>query len=114
VIVIFFACGIFGAVIYAGLTGDDRPLIGGFPSAYGLIGAYTFILWVRLKSTGQNEYQAFSLIGFLMGLQLFFGIFFEVGMDWVAEVAGFVFGFVITPALVPGAFGRLLDRMRQR
>ncbi|MEM9427176.1 MAG: rhomboid family intramembrane serine protease, partial [Pseudomonadota bacterium] len=42
VLVIFFACGIFGALIYAGLVGDDRPLIGGFPSVYGLIGAYTF------------------------------------------------------------------------
>ena len=114
VIVLFFACGIFGAVIYAGLVGDDRPLVGGFPSVYGLIGAYTFILWVRLKATGENEFQAFSLIGFLLALQLFFGIFFNVGMDWVAEVAGFIFGFVLTPALVPGAFGRLLDRLRQR
>lgn len=114
VLVLFFACGIFGAVIYAGLVGDDRPLIGGFPSAYGLIGAYTFILWVRFKAAGENEYQAFTLIGFLMGIQLFFGIFFEVGYDWVAEIAGFVFGFVLTPALVPGAFGRFLDRMRNR
>lgn len=114
VLVIFFACGIFGALIYAGLVGDDRPLIGGFPSVYGLIGAYTFVLWARLKATGENEWQAFTLIGFLMGIQLFFGIFFNVGWDWVAEIAGFVFGFFLTPALVPGAFRRFLDRMRQR
>lgn len=114
VIVLFFACGIFGAVVYAGLTGSERPLIGGFPSAYGLIGAYTFLLWVNFKAAGQNEYQAFSLIAFLMGLQLFFGIFFEVGYDWVAEIAGFAFGFVLTPALVPGALRRFLERMRQR
>ncbi len=114
VIVLFFACGVFGAVIYAGLVGDDRPLVGGFPSVYGLIGAYSFILWVRFKSMGQNEWQAFSLIGFLLGIQLFFGIFFDVGWDWVAELAGFIFGFVLTPALVPGAFRRFLDRMRQR
>lgn len=114
VIVIFFACGVFGAVIYAGLIGDDRPLVGGFPSVYGLIGAYTFILWVQFKAAGQNEWQAFSLIAFLMGIQLFFGIFFDVGWDWVAEIAGFVFGFVLTPVLVPGAFRRFLDRMRQR
>lgn len=114
VLILFFACGIFGAVIYAGLVGDSRPLVGGFPSAYGLIGAYTFLLWVRFRATGENEWQAFTLIGFLMAIQLFFGIFFEVGWDWVAEVAGFVFGFVVTPALVPGAFRRFLDRMRQR
>ena len=114
VIVLFFACGIFGAVIYAGLVGDDRPLVGGFPSVYGLIGAYTFLLWVRYKAAGENEWQAFTLIGFLMGIQLFFGIFFQVGWDWVAEIAGFIVGFVLTPALVPGAFRRFLDRMRQR
>lgn len=114
VLIIFFACGVFGALVYAGLVNDARPLVGGFPSVYGLIGAYTFVLWVRLKATGENEWQAFSLIGFLMGIQLFFGIFFEVGWDWVAEVAGFVFGFVLTPALVPGAFRRFLDRIRQR
>lgn len=114
VLILFFACGIFGALIYAGVVGDDRPLVGGFPSAYGLIGAYTFLLWVRYKAAGENEWQAFTLIGFLMGIQLFFGIFFQVGWDWVAEIAGFVFGFVLTPALVPGAFRRMLNRLRQR
>lgn len=114
VLILFFACGIFGALVYAGLVGDDRPLVGGFPSAYGLIGAYTFLLWVRFKAAGENEWQAFTLIGFLMGLQLIFGILFEVGWDWVAEIAGFAFGFALTPALVPGAFRRFLDRMRQR
>lgn len=114
VIVLFFACGIFGALVYAGLTGTERPLVGGFPSAYGLIGGYTFLLWVNFKAAGENEYRAFTLIGFLMALQLFFGIFFDVGFDWVAEIAGFAMGFVLTPALVPGAFGRFLDRMRRR
>ena len=113
VLILFFACGIFGAIVYAGFVGDDRPLVGGFPSVYGLIGAYTFLLWVRYGAMGQNQYQAFTLIGFLMGIQLFFGIFFTVGYDWVAEVAGFAFGFVLTPALVPGAFQRFVDR-RQR
>ncbi len=114
VIVIFFACGIFAALIYGGVVGDTRPLIGGFPSVYGLIGAYTFLLWIRYKAMGENEWQAFTLIGFLMGIQLFFGIFFEVGWEWVAEIAGFAFGFVLTPALVPGAFRRFLNKMRQR
>lgn len=114
VLILFFSCGIFGAVVYSGLIGGSLPLVGGFPSVYGLIGAYTFLLWVRFGAMGKNQYQAFTLIGFLMGLQLFFGIFFEVGYDWVAEIAGFLFGFVLTPVLVPGAFRRFLDRMRQR
>ncbi|MDA8584881.1 rhomboid family intramembrane serine protease [Rhodobacteraceae bacterium] len=114
VLVIFFACGIFGAIVYAGLTGDDRPLVGGYPSVYGLIGAYTFLLWVGLGAAGENQYRAFTLIGFLLGLQLFFGLVFGTGSDWVAEVAGFALGFLLTPALAPGAFKRFMQRMRQR
>lgn len=114
VLVLFFACGIFGAVIYAGLAGSDHPLVGGFPSVYGLIGAYTFLLWVGLGAAGENQYRAFTLIGFLMGIQLIFGVLFGSSNDWVAELAGFALGFVLTPALAPGAFRRFLDRMRQR
>ncbi len=114
VLVLFFACGVFGALVYAGLTGDDRPLVGGFPSVYGLIGAYTFILWVSYGAVGESQYRAFTLIGFLMGIQLIFGVLFGSSNDWVAEVAGFALGFLITPALAPGAFRRFLERMRQR
>ena len=114
VLTLFFACGVFGALIYAGLTGDDRPLVGGFPSVYGLIGAYTFFMWVGLGAAGENQYRAFSLIGFLMGIQLIFGVLFGSSNDWVAEIAGFALGFVLTPALAPGAFRRFLQRMRQR
>ena len=114
VLTLFFACGVFGALIYAGLTGDDRPLLGGFPSVYGLIGAYTFLMWVGLGAAGENQYRAFTLIGFLMGIQLIFGVLFGSSNDWVAEIAGFALGFVLTPALAPGAFRRFLMRMRQR
>lgn len=114
VVVLFFACGIFGALIYAGLTGDARPLVGGFPSVYGLIGAYTFFLWVGYGAVGESQYRAFTLIGFLMGIQLVFGVLFGASNDWVAEIAGFALGFLITPALAPGSFRRFLDRLRHR
>ena len=114
VLVLFFACGIFGALIYTGLTGTDRPLAGGFPSVYGLIGAYTFLLWVGYGAVGENQYRAFTLIGFLLGIQLIFGMLFGSSPDWVAEIAGFALGFVLTPALAPGAFRRFVERMRGR
>lgn len=114
VLVIFFASAICGALIYAGLTGDPRPLVGGYPGVYGLIGAYTFLLWTRFGALGENQYRAFTLIGFLLGIQLIFGGIFGSTMDWVAEIAGFLVGFVITPVLAPGGFRRLLARMRHR
>ncbi len=114
VLILFFVCGAFGALVFAGLVGSDYPLAGGFPSVYGLIGAYTFLLWVGLGAQGQNQAGAFSLIAMLMAIQLVFGLIFGSNHDWVAEVAGFAMGFVLTPALAPGAFRRFVSRVRQR
>ena len=114
VLVLFFCCGAFGALIFAGLTSDEFPLIGGFPSVYGLIGAYTFLLWIGYGATGQNQYRAFTLIGFLLGIQLGFAIIFGGSNDWVADAAGFALGFVLAPAFARGAFRGFLDRMRRR
>ena len=113
-IITFFACAIAGALAFAVLTNTEEVLIGGYPAVYGLIGTYTFILWVRLGQTGQNQMQAFSLIAVLMGIQLIFGLFFSVGFSWIAEVVGFATGFLIAPLVAPGGFRRFLDKMRQR
>lgn len=114
VLTIFVVCGAFGGLVYAGLVGGDWPLAGGYPSVYGLIGAYTFLLWVGYGARGESQYRAFTLIGFLMGIQLIFGLIFGSNRDWVAEIAGFSMGFLLAPALAPGAFRRFLSRMRQR
>ena len=114
VLVLFFACGILGALVYAGIVGSERPLVGGYPSVHGLIGAYTKSLWVGHGARGENQYAAFQLIGFLLGIQLVFGALFGSSNDWVAEVAGFALGFLLTPVLAPGAFRRFMHRMRHR
>ena len=103
-----------GALAYALLTGDPRPLVGGYPSVYGLIGAYTFILWASYGASGESQYRAFTLIGFLLGIQLIFGLLFGSGNDWVAEIAGFAFGFMISPLLARGGVRRLFAMLRQR
>ncbi|MEM0936881.1 MAG: rhomboid family intramembrane serine protease [Pseudomonadota bacterium] len=114
VVVIFFASAIVGALAYALLLDDPIDLAGGFPAAYGLIGGYTFILWVGYGAVGANQFRAFTLIGFLLGIQLVFGLLFNVGNAWVAEVAGFLTGLALSPLLVPGGLARLLARLRQR
>ncbi|MAQ46871.1 MAG: rhomboid family intramembrane serine protease [Confluentimicrobium sp.] len=114
VAVIFFASAICGALIYTLLLDDPRPLIGGFPAAYGLIGAYTFILWVGYGAVGQNQYRAFSLIGFLLAIQLVFGLLFGGGNDWVAELGGFVTGLILSIPLSPHGTRRLLEALRRR
>ncbi len=113
VVVIFFSATILGAIVF-GLVTDEAWLIGGFPGVYGLIGGYTFLAWQQLAGTGMRQLGAFRLIGILMAIQLIFGIFFQVGYSWVAELSGFVVGFLVSPVLVKGGVARVLSRLRQR
>ncbi|RYH08307.1 rhomboid family intramembrane serine protease [Tropicimonas sp. IMCC6043] len=114
VLVIFFGSGIAGALAFGLVSGQGDWLFGGYPGAYGLIGAFTFILWVGYGRSGQNQLQAFRLIGFLMGIQLIFGFLFGANKDWVAELAGFGAGFVLSGIVQPGGWAALLRTMRQR
>jgi membrane associated rhomboid family serine protease len=111
---LFFGSAIAAALAYGLLVDTRTPLIGGFPAVYGLIGAFTFLLWVRLTVLGEARWQAFTLIAMLLGIQLIFGLLFGGGMDWVADVAGFSAGFCLSFVLSPGGWARLIDRLRQR
>ena len=113
VVLIFFVSAIGGALAYALLLEDTRPLMGAFPANYGLIGGFTYLLWLRLGQMGAQQIRAFSLIGMLLGIQLLFGVFFGGSNDWLADLAGFVTGFVLTILLVPGSLAALLARIRR-
>lgn len=120
VIVLFFGSAIGGALVYtlvAGLFPQLRfqPLIGGYPAVYGFVGAFTFLLWLRLGQENANRMRAFSLIGMLLLFQLVFGILFQDGnKTWIAEVAGFASGFLLSFVLVPGGITHLMRQIRQR
>lgn len=114
VLIIFFGAGLAGAMAYTALPMIHRPLIGGYPPVYGLIGAFTFLLWTRLAGSGNGQYRAFTLIGFLMGIQLLFGLLFGGGWDWVAELAGFFAGFFLSFLVSPGGWAKLRARIRER
>lgn len=111
-LVIFVVSGAFGALAYAVLLDDSVPLIGGFPPVYGLIGGFTYLLWRKLSSIGAGQLRAFQLIGFLMGIQLVFGLLFDSNNDWVADLAGFAAGFGLSFFLAPGSWARMLRRIR--
>ena len=111
---IFFVSGIFGAVVYALVLDDPVWLVGAYPSVYGLIGGYSFVMWRKLAGQGEQQYRAFSLIAVLMGLQLIWGVFFDAGTQWVAELLGFACGFALSFVFAPGEWGRLRERIRHR
>ncbi len=114
VLAVFFGASVFGALVFAYALDTSQPLIGAYPGAYGLIGAFTFLLWTRLTVTGGPQSRAFALIGFLMAIQLIFGLLFGGGLDWVADLAGFAAGFALSFVVSPGGMARTFSRLRQR
>lgn len=114
VLLIFVLSTLVGSLAYGLILTTNVQLIGAYPAAYGFIGAYTFILWLGLGHMQENQLRAFTLIGFLMGIQLVFGLIFGSSPDWVADLAGFVAGFATAALMVPGAVGRIRARLRQR
>jgi membrane associated rhomboid family serine protease len=113
VLVLYFGSSAFGALIYALLLDDPAWLVGGFPAVYGLIGGYSFLMWQSLAAAGQQQLRAFSLIAILLGIQLLFGVFFGPSVQWVADLAGFVFGFGASVLLVPGGLARVMHHLRR-
>jgi membrane associated rhomboid family serine protease len=115
VLIVVFGSAIAGALAYGFLIpGLRTQLIGAYPPVYGLIGAFTFLLWVNLARSGANRYRAFSLIGALLFFQLVFAVIFGTNWDWVADVTGFVAGFLISFVVSPGGWTRVMDKVRQR
>ncbi|ESW61863.1 MAG: protease [Rhodobacter sp. CACIA14H1] len=114
VLAIFFGAAVAGAFAYMAVPGNDAPLFGGYPAVYGLIGGFTFLLWVNLAAVGSNKFRAFTLIGLLLGFQLVFGLLFGGGYEWVADVAGFACGFLLSFVVSPGGWARVMAKLRQR
>ncbi len=118
VAVVFFFSAAVGAVAYGALLDVQLPLVGGYPAAYGLIGALTFIIWTRLGAEGVNRARAFLFIGALMVWQLGFGAveflyYGQTDFYFVAELAGFAAGFLISFVVSPGGWRRVLAKLRQ-
>lgn len=109
---VFVVPGVAGAAVFGLALSEPGWLLGAFPGVYGLIGAFTYLLWVRLGAMGESQARAFMLIGVLMGIQLVFGALFGGRPDWVAHVAGFATGFVMSVFVSPGGWTRLRARLR--
>ena len=108
VIILLVSCSVIGAAAY-GLVDDSQfPLIGTYPAVYGLLGAFTWLLWLKAGATGESRLKAFRLIGFLLALQLFYRLAFGGGNDWAADLAGFATGFLLSFVLAPD--GREIGR----
>lgn len=113
-LLVLLAATATGGVAYGALLDGAYPLIGAYAPVYGLIGAYTYLLWARIGAAGGNRLGAFRLIGVLLGLQLAFGALFGANATWVAEVAGFMAGGLAALLLAPGSLAALRRRLQAR
>lgn len=111
---VFLVSAVAGALGFTLLTGAEYPLLGGYPGVYGLIGAFTFLLWMNLAAVGANSARAFTLIGALLGIQLVFGLIQGSFGNAVADLSGFVAGFLLSFVVSPGGWSRVVARLRQR
>jgi membrane associated rhomboid family serine protease len=109
---LFIISGVVGALIFGLMAGEGQWLFGAMPGVYGWIGGFTFLLWTRLGAIGESQLRAFALIGFLIAIQLIFGLLFGGNKDWIADVCGFVTGFLLSFVLVPGGWQRVRDKIR--
>ncbi len=114
VLAVFLAATIGGAVVFALTVAGNLPLFGAYPGVYGLIGAYTYLLWMRIGRAGGPRIMAFRMIGFLMAAQLVFGVLFGAQPTWIADVAGFVIGGAAAIMVAPGGWSAFVARVRQR
>ena len=111
---LLIATTLAGAGAFGLFVSTNYPLIGAYPAIYGLIGGFTYLMWLQLGRAGSNRLAAFRLIGVLLALQLVFGLMFGADPAWVADAAGFVAGLVLSPLLAPGGARGFLERMRAR
>lgn len=113
-LVLFFTSTIIAAVVYGVIAPAQPFLYGTFPGVYGLIGGFTYLMWLKLGQMGERQYRAFTLIGFLLAIQLIFGLLFGSNAWWLADLAGFGAGFAVSFVLSPGGFAKLRAKLQQR
>lgn len=117
VLILFFASAFLGALGYGILLDEPSLLLGGYPAVYGLIGGFTWVMYVGLTSSGKSGASAFNLIGIFMAIQLIWKLFFGGTNEWLAELIGFLTGFSLSIALSAckaGSVAGLLERIRRR
>lgn len=114
VMAVFLGGLIVGAAVFGLVLDGPRPLFGSYPGVYALIGAFTYMIWLRLGEKGENRLRAFRMIGFLMVLQLSFGVIFGTDWSWIAELSGFAAGFSLSAVVSPGGLQALRARLRTR
>ena len=113
VLAIFIIASVSAALAYAFFTSSNFPLFGGFPPAYGLIGAFTFVLFSRAQGILTQQLMAFRLLGILMVINIAFAMMQSGPPLWVAELFGAISGFISAMIIHPGGVKIIINKIRR-
>ena len=113
VVAIFFSSAIFAALGFVLFANSNFPLFGGFPAAYGLIGAFSFVLFSRSEGLLSQQLMAFRLLGILMVINISFSLLQEGPPIWIAEFCGAVTGFISAAIIHPGGIRVIVSKFRR-
>ena len=113
ILVFFIGSAFVGAMVFSFAAPDGGWLFGSFTGTYGLIGAYTFMMWFTLRVHKAPQGRAFHLIAFLMGIQLLFGMILGENSTWIADLFGFLTGFILSFFFIPGGLSHVLEMLRK-
>jgi len=114
VLVIFLCASIVGALVWGLVFGSAHALLGGYPGVFGLVGAFTFVLWTDPAGKGTNRPRAFILIAALLVVRLIAGLWSGHGSEWLADLAGFATGFALSFLVSPGGWRKIVGKLRVR
>lgn len=113
-VIVFAISTSLAALIFGLFSASPQPLMGPFPAMFGLLGLYSWNLWVEAKRKGRPPWGAFRMAGFLLAFQGLRWLIFGHGKELISEIAalfiGFAMGLVLTPegrALLGQWFGRI-------
>ena len=108
---------LFGLICYVFISPPLGPIVGIFPAVFGLIGGFTIEQIERRREDDEPILPAFSLITFLMMVQLIYFFLFGTSTEWIAEFFAFVAGCGIALIIGDQNEGRrrkILQKIRSR
>jgi membrane associated rhomboid family serine protease len=117
VLILFFAASIVGGLAMGFAVNVGYPVIGAQAPIFGLIGAYSWMLWLKAGRNRRQQFMAFRIVIFLTLISFIYFFFFNGGYFWISQLAGFAIGFALSFILAPDGqarVGRWIGVLRQR
>ncbi|MCY4309165.1 MAG: rhomboid family intramembrane serine protease [Rhodobacteraceae bacterium] len=107
IITFYLMSTFFGALAYGLLLDDSFPLLGSSPGFFGFVGGFIFLLALQYLD-GKKDFEGFFAVPvFLLSAQIGFQLVFGGPNYWIADLIGFITGFLLFPLLQFGFINTL-------